>query len=94
MSHHFLICGIRYAWRYVKLRGGAEGWAYVGGEKPKILIDSRLKRRARLETECHEFLHAANPTLSEDHVHKQAHDLAKVLWTLGYRLVDSPPESG
>ena len=91
MIHHFVICGVKYLWKYVKLRGRAEGWTYSG---EKILIDSRLKRRAKLETECHEFLHAANPTLSEEHVHQQAHDLAKILWSLGYRVVDSVAESG
>lgn len=93
MTHHFMICGVRYLWKYVRLRGQADGWMYSGGVS-KILIDSRLKRRTKLETECHEFLHAANPTLSEEHVHKQAHDLAKVLWSLGYRQVAQAPKEG
>lgn len=52
----------------------------------RVLIDSRLKGRARLETEIHEFLHAANPTHSEEHVTQQGKDLARILWCLGYRL--------
>lgn len=94
MTHRFMICGVRYLWKYVRLRGNADGWTFIGGDKPKCLIDSRLKRRAKLETECHEFLHAANPTLSEEHVHQQAKDLSKVLWSLGYRQVGDPPANG
>jgi hypothetical protein len=54
--------------------------------REKVLIDERLKGRARLNTEIHEFLHAANPTQSEEHVTQQGDDLARILWSLGYRL--------
>lgn len=82
-DHHFLIGGVKWLWRYTRLRGSAAGWTYHG---QKVLIDERLKKRARLETECHEFLHAANPQLSEEAVTQQAKDLSKILWQLGYRL--------
>lgn len=85
-DHHFLIGGVKWLWRYTRLRGRAAGWTYHG---EKILIDDRLKKRARLETECHEFLHAANPQLSEEAVTQQAKDLSKILWSLGYRLPSS-----
>lgn len=52
----------------------------------KILIDERLKGRVRLNTEIHEFLHASNPTHSEEHVTQQGDDLTRILWSLGYRL--------
>lgn len=52
----------------------------------KVLIDERLTGRARMNTEIHEFLHAANPTQSEEHVTQQGDDLTRILWSLGYRL--------
>ena len=55
--------------------------------KERILIDERLRGRARLETIVHEALHALNPTHSEEHVTQQAFDIAKILWSLGYREV-------
>lgn len=89
-DYHFVIAGIRWLWRYTRLKGNASGWTYhADAENPsagrKVLIDERLKGRAKLEIEIHEFLHAANPTLSEEHVTMQAKDLAKILWWLGYR---------
>ena len=51
-----------------------------------MLIDDRLKGRARLNVEIHEFLHASNPTHSEEHVTQQGDDLSRILWALGYRL--------
>lgn len=83
-DHHFLIGSVRFLWRYTKLRGSASGWTYHG---EKILIDERLKGRQRLETEIHEWLHAANPTLSEEAVTNQAKDLSRILWKLGYRNI-------
>jgi len=91
VDHHFQIDGIRWLWRYVRLRGKAIGWTYPAEPNDpkagrKILIDSGLRGRSRLEIEIHEFLHAANPTQSEEHVDQQGRDLAKILWSLGYRL--------
>lgn len=54
----------------------------------KILIDERLAGRALLNTEIHEYLHAANPTMSEEHVTQQGDDLSRILWALGYRRVE------
>lgn len=90
-THHFLIGGVRWLWRYARLKGRAIGWAQWPDPKnptleKKVLIDDRLKGRARLNTEIHEFLHAANPTHSEEHVTQQGDDLARILWALGYRL--------
>lgn len=53
--------------------------------RERVLIDDRLRGRARLETIIHEALHALNPTHSEEHVTQQASDIAKILWFLGYR---------
>ena len=82
-DHNFLISGKKCLWRYTKLRGKAEGWTY---HDQKILIEERLKGRKRCEVEIHEFLHFANPNLSEEAVTLQAKDLSKILWALGYRM--------
>ena len=71
--------------------GRAAGWTIWPDQKAKdqqlkILIDSSLRGSRRLEIEIHEFLHAANPSLSEDHVAVQAKDLSVILWKLNYRI--------
>lgn len=85
-DHHFLLSGRRWLWRYSPLKGIADGWTVFSDRK--VLIDSKLKGRARLETECHEALHAIlGPTIvSEECVTATAADLTRVLWSLGYRL--------
>tara|TARA_Y100000401_G_scaffold112632_1_gene112303 strand:+ start:4415 stop:4693 length:279 start_codon:yes stop_codon:yes gene_type:complete len=85
-DHRFTISGVRFLWRYTRLRGSASGWTYHG---QKVLIDEKLKGRQRLETECHEWLHAANPQLSEEAVTQDAKDLSKILWALGYRITSN-----
>jgi hypothetical protein len=92
-DHHFTINGAKWLWRYARLRGAAAGWAYLPDHKnpkleKKILVDERLTGRSRLETELHEFCHAANPTKSEEAVTQEAKELARILWSLGYRLKD------
>jgi hypothetical protein len=84
MDHHFLISGQRWLWRYSNLKGKADGWTEYA--KHKVLIHSALARRAKLECELHEGLHASlGPTISEEAVTQAAEDLAKILWSLGYR---------
>jgi len=92
-NHSYLINGVRWLWRYTSLKGSAQGWTFMPDPKnpnvtKKVLIDERLRGRARLNTEIHEFLHAANPTQSEEHVTQQGNDLTRILWSLGYRLVE------
>lgn len=78
------ILGAKWKWCYSKLRGNANGYCYIGD---KVLIHDGLRGRRRLEIELHEFIHAANPTLDEQHVADQARDLAVILYDkLGYRL--------
>lgn len=86
MDHHFTIGENkrRVLWRYARLVGKAIGWCYHTDNK--VLISHKLKGRRRLDTEIHEYLHLVNPLLSEEAVTQQASDLAKILWTLGYRL--------
>lgn len=86
-DHHFRI-GVeekRWLWRYSPLKGGADGWTEY--DKRKVLIHSGLKHRSRLECELHEGLHASlGPAVSEAAVTQAASDLAKILYSLGYRL--------
>lgn len=83
-DHHFLINGQRWLWRYSTLKGGADGWTEYSNNK--VLIHSKLKHRSKLECEAHEALHASlGPTISEEAITQAAKDLAKILWSLGYR---------
>ena len=87
---HFTIRGIRVLWRYTRLRGAAAGWAIMPDQKnPRlkhtVLIDSTLKKRARLETELHEALHHAFPDACESVVTEAGASLARILWSL-YRM--------
>jgi hypothetical protein len=87
MDHHFLINDKRWLWRYSSLRGMAAGWTEY--TKRKILIHKGLRGRKRLEIELHEGLHATlGHTISEEAVTDSAKDLAKILWSLGYRIQD------
>lgn len=52
----------------------------------EILIDSRLKDREQLEVVLHELLHAVDWHQSEEAISRQAADISRVLWKLGYRL--------
>ena len=90
-DHRFSICGKTWLWRYARLVGRAAGWTIWPDEKSKdqqlkILIDSSLRGSRRLEIEIHEFMHAANPSISEEHVAAQAKDLSSILFKLGYRI--------
>ena len=49
-------------------------------------VDSRLKGKKELEIFIHEARHAENYKMySEDYVTEVSHDLANLLWRLGYR---------
>lgn len=86
-DHHFHL-GInreKWLWRYTTLKGSADGWTDYA--KKKVLLNKRSKNRTRLELELHEGLHSTlGPTISEEAVTSAASDLAKILWSLGYRL--------
>jgi hypothetical protein len=82
-AYQFIIGATKFSWKYPRLRGKATGWCYF--EDKKILIDSRLRNRKRLECEIHEYIHAAYPDLSEESVTCSAYNLAVILWNLGYR---------
>jgi hypothetical protein len=89
-DHLFTIRGVRVLWRYARLRGRAAGWSVTPDEKRpdlerKVLIDARLVGRARLETEIHEAIHQLFPDLDEAIVCGAGRDMARILWSLGYR---------
>lgn len=84
-DHHFQIDSQKWLWRYSPLKGQAAGW--TEWDKRKVLIDVKLRGRTRLETEIHEAIHASfGRTISEETVTQSAADIARILWSLGYRL--------
>lgn len=96
-DHHFTISGLRWLWRYTRLKGSAAGWTVYEDKKKKvaakILIDQNLTGRARLDIELHEAMHACFPQIDEGVITQAAKDVARILWTLGYRIDDekAPP---
>lgn len=98
-DHLFTIAGLKWPWRYTRLKGQANGWTYLPDPKRptnrKILIDDRLTGRLRLEVEVHEALHALFPQISEETITDAAKDVARILWALGYRIdEDKAPPAG
>jgi hypothetical protein len=90
MQHRFRIASRSWPWKYVRLKGDADGYAYTpepgdNGRGHKILIDRRLTGRKRLRVELHEFLHAAFPDLAEDVIDKRSRELTTILTSLGYK---------
>ena len=85
-DHRFTINDKKWLWRYSTLKGQAVGW--TEWEKRKVLIHSGLtKSRTRLEVEIHEGLHASlGPNISEECITQTAHDLSRILLSLGYRI--------
>jgi hypothetical protein len=88
-DHVFTLNGDeRWLIRFTTLKGAAYGYTYSQKAKhPRIILDARMRGRKKLEVLVHELLHALNPTQSEEHVEQQGKDIARVLWSLGYREV-------
>jgi hypothetical protein len=63
-------------------RHRADGLCWPDGT---IEIDPRLKPRRRLETLIHEMMHHRHPHWTEEHVTKEAEEMAKFLWKNGVR---------
>lgn len=101
-DHEVTIRKMPWLLRFTKLRGNANGWCFMKDEaRPdsigyKILIDTRLKwgSLAELETICHEVLHASFPDAAEEHISEAAKDLARILWSLGFRRSPTNDEEG
>ncbi len=90
MTHRFQIASRTWPWKYVRLKGRADGYAYTpepgdNSSGHRILIDSRLTGRKRLRVELHEFLHAAFPDIAEDVIDKRSSELCRILCALGYK---------
>lgn len=85
--HTITIDGKR--WRLVydgRIGNDKDGYCTPANEPGRtIAIRSTLTGQYRLEVEIHEMLHAADGSKDEGWVDTVAHDLAKVLWRLGYR---------
>ena len=88
-DHHIKIDGKRWLLRFTPLKGDAAGWTFFdNAQRPRILIDERLKGGAKLETIVHELLHASlGPSISEEAVTEAARVIRRTLVTLGYREV-------
>ena len=72
---------------YKKLgREQAHGMAESDGT---IYIDPRLKGRKKFEVIIHEVYHLLEPEASEEEVVEKSVILTKLLWRLGYRMVDN-----
>jgi len=76
-------------WEYVRVPlKKVDGYCdapHVKGKK--IRVDSRLQGIPELDTNIHEALHAAVWCLDEPTISQTAHDLARMLWRLGYRKI-------
>ena len=84
---YITICGKRWKLVYVKPPSGGMGSCDSPTKKnKKIHIKPSLKGRQRLETEIHEFTHAGDWNKDEEWVEEFAHDLARILTRIGYRL--------
>jgi len=79
------LCGKRWQLRFVP-RLNADGECDAPGHVGKaIRIAARLRGQRRLAVLIHEMLHACGWPLDEEFVDQAAHDIAHVLWRLGYR---------
>lgn len=54
-------------------------------ESKGIRINQQLRDETLLETILHECLHAADWTKDEEFIEREARDIARILWRLGYR---------
>lgn len=88
-DHLFTLNGDeRWLVRFTDLKGQAYGYTFSQKSKrPRILIHDGLRGRHRLTIIVHELLHALYPTASEEHTEQAGKDIAKVLYSLGYREV-------
>ena len=72
-------------------QGGLDGFAdspEIVASAPKhreIWINPEAKDMERLETIVHESLHAEFPRMREETVRAAGHNIARLLWRLGYR---------
>ena len=73
----------------IEMSGNLDGWCdqyKMGDNQRYITIMAKEGTRNELETIVHESLHACNWRASEQSVEMTAHDIARFLWRLGYRV--------
>lgn len=58
--------------------------------RKRIRIDKSLEGQQRLEILIHEMLHACHWDMDESAVTETAHDIAKILWDIGYASQEPP----
>ena len=87
--HVTLLCK-RYELVFQKMPAGQHGECDSPDSKSKqIRISNTLKDEQLIEILLHEMLHGLNWRDSEEHIDESGRDLARVLWRLGYRRVQS-----
>ena len=94
---HVTILGRR--WRFKWFRRTRTNQIFGQCDAPKtkgrcIKVANNLTDKDTLETVIHEVLHAANWVHSEEHIANVAHDVARILWRLGYRRADDGSKNG
>ena len=83
--------GTRYRIMDMHLEGYTEAPVRRNGKLMKfpreIYIDSHEKgKRKHLEIAIHEAIHAMDPQATEGWVERAGHEVARLVWGLGYRL--------
>lgn len=87
---HITVRGKRWLLTFMPLKGDADGTCDPPMSKGKrIRVNSSLKGERRLEVTIHELLHAAHWDISEEAIEGAARDIARVLWRVGYREIES-----
>lgn len=80
------ILGKRWRVRFCRLTSISGDCSSPTDVNKEIRIDNRLKGEEQLEILIHEFRHAADWGRDESFVAREAKDLARMLWRLGYRI--------
>jgi hypothetical protein len=88
-DHVFTLNGDeRWLIRWTELTGQAYGITYTQKAKhPRIVLHDGMRGKHRLTVLIHELLHAIFPQASEEVIEQAGKDVAKVLWSHGYREV-------
>lgn len=58
----------------------------------RIFLREQLPMKKELDTTIHECLHAADWSKDEEWVEDAAHDIARILWRLGWRRTTNGPQ--
>jgi len=83
---HISILGKRWDLRFSKTPADRRGDCDAPTTPHKqIRISDKLEGEEELEVIIHELRHAASWHVDEDYITREARDIARVLWRLGYR---------